>query len=69
MGVEILRNRKPLGRTRSSRIRPTGSGNAATSRNPFAIPPMRLASSFSRSSIADDSPLLAPAAMSSALAA
>ncbi len=68
MGVEIFCSRKPLGRTRSSRTLPTGSGSAATSRKPFAMPAMRLSSSFRRSSMADVSPICAPASMSFALA-
>ena len=69
IGVAIFRNFNPFGRIRSSSTRPVGSANAATSRNPRAIPAIRASSSFSRSSIAAESPIWLPAAMSSAFAA
>ena len=68
MGVEIFRSFRPLGRMRSSRILPTGSGSAATSRKPFAIAAMRLSSSLRRSSMGDERPDFSAASMSSALA-
>ena len=68
MGVLTFRSFRPLGRTRSSSTRPTGSGSAATSRRPLAMPAMRLSSSFSRSSMAEDRPIFAPTSMSRALA-
>ena len=68
IGVETLRSFSPLGRTRSSSTRPTGSGSAATSRKPRAIAAMRRSSSRSRSSIAADRPIPAPASRSRALA-
>ena len=68
MGVEIFWSFKPLGRTRSSRILPTGSGNATTSRKPLAIAAMRLSSSLRRSSMADERPDFSAASRSSALA-
>src|ERR1039458_7977836 len=46
IGVLTFRSLRPLGRTRSSSTRPTGSGRAATSRRPLAIAAMRLSSSF-----------------------
>ena len=68
MGVLIFCNFSPFGRIRLSSVRPTGSGSAATSLNPLAMPSMRLSSSLSRSSIAGESPLCLPASMSRALA-
>ena len=48
----------PLGRVRSSKILPTGSGSAAISRSPHDMPAMRLSSSFSRSSMAAEKAML-----------
>ncbi len=68
IGVETLRSLSPLGRTRSSSTRPTGSGRAATSRKLRVIAAMRPSSSRNRSSIAADRPIPAPASRSRALA-
>src|SRR5512140_939806 len=68
IGVVIFWSFNPLGRTRSSRMRPTGSGRAATSRKPLAMAAIRLSSSFRRSSMALERPILAPVSMSAALA-
>jgi len=56
-----------FGRTRSSRIFPTGSGSARLRAN-LCHRENSLSSSWSRSSMADDKPNFAPAFMSSALA-
>ena len=69
IGVLIFCSRSPLGRTRSSRTLPTGSGNAATSRKPLAMALIRLSSNLSRSSMAEESPILESAFISSSLAA
>ena len=68
IGVLTFRRMSPLGRSRSSRIRPTGSGSWATSRNPVAMPATRSSFSNKRSSIARERPISRPVSMSLALA-
>src|ERR1041385_4057692 len=69
IGVLTFWSFKPLGRTLSSRSRPTGSGRAATSRRPFAMTAILFSSSFRRSSIAEARSIFAPSSISRALAA
>ena len=51
MGTRVRSMTRPLGRSTRRITAPTGSGSAATSRMPWAMPAMRSGVSLSRSSI------------------
>ena len=69
MGTRTCSMRMPLGRCQSSSTWPTGSGRVATCSSAAAMASRRFSSRRSRSSMAEERPLLSPAAMSLALAA
>ena len=68
-GVATRSMTSPLGRAKVASTRPTGSGRAATSSRPRAIPTMRSGLSASRSSKAALKPFALASARSRALAA
>jgi NAD-dependent oxidoreductase involved in siderophore biosynthesis len=63
-GTRTLSILSPSARERLSMTFPNGSGKAAISRRPLAMPSTRFSSSFNRSSKAADRPALRPASTS-----
>ena len=68
IGAAVFSTTNPLGRSTRFSTVPTGSGSAATSRTPWAIPEIRSGERASRSSITSETVPLA-ASRSSRLAA